>query len=191
MQIVAGEKPSITLSPVHFGSTDPPNHALGRRVPVIYSSACEYAIRAASHLALEARRSGKGRVKLRELAASEGLPPPFLSTILNTLVGAGILNSARGPTGGYELARPPEAITLYDIKAAVDGVQALDACAVGLERCSDEMPCPLHETWKPIRERLRTYLHETTLATMADARQGKAGRDPTSASATPDGSGTP
>ncbi len=156
---------------------------------MIYSSACEYAIRAASHLALEARRSGKGRVKLRELAASEGLPPPFLSTILNTLVGAGLLNSARGPTGGYELARPPETITLYDIKEAVDGVQALEACAVGLERCSDEMPCPLHETWKPIRERLRAYLHETTLATMAEAREGKAGR--ASASGALEGDGTP
>jgi Rrf2 family transcriptional regulator, iron-sulfur cluster assembly transcription factor len=139
---------------------------------LIYSSACEYAIRAASYLA--ARHDEHGDlVKLRDIAESEELPPPFLASILQRLVMSGLLRSARGPTGGYALERTPDRITLYDIKAAVDGTGELEACAVGLEVCSDEMPCPLHDTWKPIREQITTYLTETTLADMAAALEKK------------------
>lgn len=139
---------------------------------MIYSSACEYAIRAASYLAARYEDDGD-LIKLKDVAEAQELPPPFLSSILQRLVMAGLLRSARGPTGGYALERPPEQITLFDIKAAVDGAGELDACAVGLAVCSDEMPCPLHDTWKPIREQIRDYLTGTTLADMAEALERK------------------
>jgi Rrf2 family transcriptional regulator, iron-sulfur cluster assembly transcription factor len=138
---------------------------------MLYSSACEYAIRALTHMADHPDR----RVKLREICESEGIPAPFLANILHRLVGAGILSSARGPTGGYALVPDPSALSLLDIKAVVDGLQDLEACAVGLERCSDTTPCPLHDRWKPVRARIRTFLEETTLAAMAAAREGKKG----------------
>jgi len=137
---------------------------------VLYSAACEYAIRAATHLALRPR---EGLVKGRDISEAEGIPAPFLSAVLQQLVNADLLRSARGPGGGYALALPPEEITLYDIKVAVDGVSELEACAVGLAACSDEMPCPLHDTWKPIRERIKQYLNETTLDRMAEALASK------------------
>jgi Rrf2 family transcriptional regulator, iron-sulfur cluster assembly transcription factor len=139
---------------------------------VIYSSACEYAIRAASYLASRYEEDGS-LIKLRDIAEAEGLPPPFLSSILQRLVMAGLLRSARGPTGGYGLEAPPDRISLFDIKAAVDGTAELEACAVGLERCSDEMPCPLHDTWKPIRQEIKRYLETTTLKDMAAAVEKK------------------
>jgi Rrf2 family transcriptional regulator, iron-sulfur cluster assembly transcription factor len=132
---------------------------------VIYSSACEYAIRAAAYLA--GRHEEEGLVKLRDITEAEDLPSPFLSSILQQLVTAQLLRSSRGPTGGYALKRPPHQITLYDIKAAVDGTAELEACAVGHDRCSDETPCPLHDSWKPIREEIVAYLRKTTLADMA------------------------
>jgi DNA-binding IscR family transcriptional regulator len=58
---------------------------------------------------------------------------------------------------------------------AVDGVEALDRCAVGLGRCSDRVPCPLHDSWKPVRERVRSYLKQTTVAAMAAALAAKQG----------------
>jgi Rrf2 family transcriptional regulator, iron-sulfur cluster assembly transcription factor len=136
---------------------------------MLYSSACEYAIRALTHLADHPER----RVKLREVSEVEGIPAPFLANIFHRLVGAGILTSARGPTGGYALVSSAADLTLLQIKAAVDGLADLEACAVGLERCSDEMPCPLHDQWKPIRARIRAFLEGTTLQTMADARARK------------------
>lgn len=137
---------------------------------MIYSAACEYAIRAATHLARHPRGTF---VKAQDISAIEEIPAPFLSTVLQRLVAADLLESARGPGGGYQLAMPADEISLYDIKAAVDGIGELKACAVGLAACSDEMPCPLHDTWKPIREQINESLMTTTLRQMAEAVSSK------------------
>jgi Rrf2 family protein len=133
---------------------------------MIYSSACVYAIRAATYLA---SRDQRQFAKLRDIAEAEQIPAPFLASILQRLVSSGVLRSARGPAGGYALARDPRHIALVDIWNAIDGAAGLEACAAGLGTCSDDMPCPLHDTWKPIRERIRTYLRATTLEQMAVA----------------------
>ena len=73
---------------------------------------CEYAIRAALLLAA---RSDDGYVQAREIAATEGLPPKFLESILLTLRGAGVLESKVGAGGGYRLTRPPEDIPVGTI----------------------------------------------------------------------------
>ncbi len=131
---------------------------------MIYSNACEYAIRALTHLALHPQEK-----LCKQIAASEGVPPYFLSKILHVLVRAGLLESTPGPNGGFTLARIPEEIALYEIKAVIDGDQDLYECAAGLEQCSDESPCPLHESWKPLRLQIQQYLRATTLADLAVA----------------------
>ena len=137
---------------------------------MIHSSACEYAIRAMTYVA---NFETGTRLLARDISAHEHIPGPFLGKIFQTLVRAGLLKSSKGPGGGFALARDPETISLYDIYRAVDGDTYLDACAVGLARCSEEMPCPLHERWKPIRERIRNYLESTSLANMSDATRRK------------------
>jgi len=49
----------------------------------------------------------------------------------------------------------------------------MDACVVGLERCNDQMPCPQHDLYKPIRQRLKAYMQTTTLADLAASLQAK------------------
>lgn len=137
---------------------------------MIHSAACEYAIRAAAYLAGHAPGE---TVKLREISQDEEIPGPFLAALLPRLVGAGLLDSTRGPTGGYTLARPPREICLHDIVVAVDGLESLERCAAGLGRCSDSVPCPLHHAWSPIREGVRGYLQRTTLADMSRAIDAK------------------
>jgi len=132
---------------------------------MIYSNACEYAIRGMTYLA----RSPKELHLAREIAEREEIPYFFLSKILQTLAKAGLLKSIKGRGGGFQLAKSPEKITLYDIKVCIDGAADLDACAVGLSRCSDKQPCPLHDTFKPLRASIRSYLKETSLADMSRA----------------------
>lgn len=108
-----------------------------------------------------------------EIAEAEGMPRPFASKILPDLVRAGLLKSTRGPGGGYGLARPAAEISLFQIQEIFDGTSELDACAVGLTRCSDEAPCPLHEFFKPLRQSIREYLEGTTLEDMAMALERK------------------
>lgn len=131
---------------------------------MLYSSACEYAIRA---LTVLAQNPPGRRVLLSEIVEAQDLPSPFLGKVLPDLVKAGLLRSARGPNGGYTLAYPPEEITLLDVKEAVDGTADLERCAVGLDPCSDVTPCPLHDTFKPLRKAIRSFLQETTLRDLA------------------------
>lgn len=132
---------------------------------MLWSSACDYAIRAAAHLA----RDPGGLVQLRDIAQEEGLPAPFVAKILQSLVRAGILRSVKGPRGGYGLARPPRDITLLMVRSAVDGTADLETCAVGLGPCSAQVPCPLHDAFRPTREAIRRCLETTTLAHMSSA----------------------
>lgn len=136
---------------------------------MLWSSACDYAIRAAAHLAAQP----DALVQLRHITRQEAIPAPFVGKILQSLVRAGILRSVKGPRGGYGLARPPREISLLMVKSAVDGTRDLDMCAVGLGPCSDDIPCPLHDTFKPIRQAIRRYLEATTLADMTAARTRK------------------
>jgi Rrf2 family iron-sulfur cluster assembly transcriptional regulator len=101
------------------------------------------------------------------------MPRPFASKILLDLVKAGLLKSTRGPGGGYGLAKPAAEISLLEIREVFDGIADLEACAVGLDRCSDEAPCPLHEFFMPIRRSIRQYLEQTTLEDMAAATERK------------------
>ena len=137
---------------------------------MIYSSTCEYAIRALTVLA----EQPPDRWTLRATIAEEGgLPTSFAGKVLNDLVRANLLRSIRGPGGGYRLARSPDDITLIEIRHAIDGTADLDSCAVGLDPCSDETPCPLHHDFKRVRETIREYLTATTLAQVVGGRREK------------------
>lgn len=141
---------------------------------MIYSKACEYAIRALAHLAgPEYRSGGPAGAQAKEIARKENLPAPVMGKILQELVRKGLLHSRRGPGGGFRLARRPELITLRDVVAAVDGLDHFVECAVGLERCADDSPCPLHDTWKALRDDVMKYLEKTNLAEMSRAVERK------------------
>ncbi len=133
---------------------------------MIFSNACAYAIRAMSRLAMV---SPDGYVLLDDLCAATYLPRHFMAKIFQDLVRRGLLTSAKGRGGGFALARPAATITLYDIVSAIDGVEELEQCVVGMAKCDDKQPCPQHDQWKPIRSMLKDYLRKTTLEQMATA----------------------
>lgn len=137
---------------------------------MLYSRPCEYAIRTMAYLA---RVGSDKRVQAQEIATAQGIPTPFLAKVLQQLAHSNLVNSFKGPGGGFNLNRPPKEINLYEIFRVVDGVEDLDRCAVGLAACNDFAPCPLHDTWKSVRVHLLQYLKKTTLEEMAAAVQRK------------------
>ena len=76
------------------------------------SQTTEYAVRAILHIAT---RGDGATVRANELAAQIGVPQNYLSKTLHQLARAGLLTSARGPTGGFQLAIPAESLTLQRI----------------------------------------------------------------------------
>ncbi len=110
---------------------------------------------------------------LDKLVEGTDLPRDFLAKVFQKLVKSGVLRSAKGRGGGFTLARAPHEITLMQISEAIDGPMTFDRCVVGLERCNDDMPCPQHDLYKPVRQRLKDYLNTTTVADLASSLKSK------------------
>lgn len=132
---------------------------------MIFSKACAYAIRAS---VLTAANSADGRkyIPIRELADELGVSFHFLTKILRKLTEAEIMMSFRGPNGGVGLIKPASQISVLDIVSAIDGTGLFRECVLGLPRCSDKTPCPLHEVWSKRRGDLQKMLSRTTLASL-------------------------
>lgn len=160
---------------------------------MIFSNPTEYALRALTELA---GKNKDGFVMLDEIIGGTGMPRDFLAKVFQKLVRGGILRSTKGRGGGFALVRPPHEITLMQVVEALDGPQTFDRCVVGLDRCNDEMPCPQHDLYKPIRQRLKDYLNTTTMADLLaslrhkQAQQAAGGEKP-GASTHPAASGQP
>lgn len=97
------------------------------------SQKARYALHAAIYLA---RKGAPATVA--EIAGNERIPRKFLEQILASLKKQGVLDSRRGPSGGYQLARPAETISFAEILRSVDGPLALAPCA----SLTAYRPCP-------------------------------------------------
>lgn len=130
------------------------------------SRTAEYALRACLHLA---RHGGDGPVRADAVAETLDVPRNYLSKILHALGREGILDSTRGPRGGFELARPAEELTLARIVGHFDPAYLDEEgrCILGKMRCSDRDPCAAHHRWKEVAVRMRAFFRDTTLSDLA------------------------
>ncbi|MCX7633591.1 MAG: Rrf2 family transcriptional regulator [Turneriella sp.] len=138
---------------------------------MLYSSASKYAVRALAYMCM---RHEQTIFTVEQIAHGAGVPRPYLSKILKQLVIGKILKSSKGPGGGYQFARPPEKITLYDIKVTIDGIDEFVECALGLDSCNDEAPCAAHFIWKDLRASAVRALQVTSLPEATKIMQEKA-----------------
>lgn len=102
-------------------------------------------------------------IDLNEIAAEQNIPKHFLSKILQLLVKEKLLVSMKGPTGGYRLNRPGEEIALLEIVEAIDGLDIFDQCGIGFRKCDPDHPCPIHDDYKRIRDRVYLLFENKTL----------------------------
>jgi len=98
------------------------------------------------------------------IAERIGAPQNYLGKLLQTLAREGIVSSQKGSGGGFQLARKPEDITLYDIVEPFDHVSRWSGCFMGRDACSAEHPCALHHQWASVRDGYLEMLEENTLA---------------------------
>lgn len=134
------------------------------------STTAKHALRALVQLA----RLPDGQTMLgRHLAQKAGIPPNYLSKILWTLGSAGIIDATRGTRGGYRLQRRAENIPLADVVELFDKPRLANRCLLDSDRpCNDDTPCAAHEPWKQVKAIYVTFLHDTTLATVAARELG-------------------
>jgi Rrf2 family protein len=133
-------------------------------VLAIYSDSCKHAIRALVYLA---RLEPGERSTVQEILEDEDFPEAALAKVLQRLASRGILDSAKGPGGGFRLARPAEKLRLSEVMHAVDGQDRVEACALGMSECTEEAWCPIHDHWFRAKEALSDMLRTTSIADLA------------------------
>ncbi|HER40400.1 MAG TPA: Rrf2 family transcriptional regulator [Salinimicrobium catena] len=128
----------------------------------MFSKACEYAIRATIFIASESEK-GK-RVSLKEIAREIDSPEAFTAKTLQKLSRSGIITSTKGAHGGFHvLPENMDEIVVSQIVVAIDGDTVYKRCSLGLEKCSEDHPCPFHYKFKPVRQELQEIVENTTL----------------------------
>ncbi|GER60712.1 RrF2 family transcriptional regulator [Patiriisocius marinus] len=133
----------------------------------MFSKACEYAIR--SVIFLTSKSKLEQRFNITDISEEIDAPTAFNAKILQKLVKADIVSSAKGPTGGFYITEEKASgIMLSNIVKTIDGDDIYVSCGIGLKKCNAEKPCPLHDSFQDIRNNLKTMLQETSLKNLAD-----------------------
>jgi len=140
---------------------------------MIFSTPVQYAIRAMTFLGEQ--EVGK-LSSIREISRAVGIPMPYLAKIINRLSRRRLVTARRGPAGGIMLGRAASEITLQEIVEALGGNLAAKRCILGISECGDDVPCPLHESWKSVRETLTSKLREETVRDLVAAHRAKVKR---------------
>jgi Rrf2 family protein len=99
----------------------------------------DFGVRAMCHLAT--LPPGR-KATLDEFAHATEVPPSFLSKILQRLAAADLVRSTRGVTGGFEIARAPDRVSILDILTALEGPLAVNMCLMAADRCHRRPYCP-------------------------------------------------
>ena len=125
----------------------------------MFSKACEYALKIMIYLCT-VQEEGK-LAGLKDISNANGSPEAYTAKILQQLVKNGLLQSHRGPTGGFKVSDRP--ITLLEVVVAIDGESIVKDCVLGLRECSSARPCPVHDKFVAIRDHLKGVLTTTYL----------------------------
>lgn len=120
----------------------------------------DYALRMVGNLA---GSYGQGAVSVRMLAKQEEVSYQFACKILQKLQCAGFVESAMGPTGGYQLSREPKQITMLDVIEVMQGDVAINRCTKGDDNCPRQANCPVSIVLRRLQKNMDEYFGEVTL----------------------------
>jgi Rrf2 family protein len=128
----------------------------------MFSKACEYGIKATTYIALQSLDNR--RVSLKSISGEIDSPVAFTAKILQILSRNCIIESSKGPAGGFQIDRNKmDEIKLSHIVSAIDGDAVYRGCGLGLPECNDNRPCPVHDQFVKIRNELKKMLERTSI----------------------------
>jgi Rrf2 family protein len=128
---------------------------------MVLSQTAEYALRAVLYVAREA---GEQQVRVVDAAEALAIPQNYLSKILHLLARGGLLRSTRGKSGGFQLARPADQISLWSVVQEFDRMPIERRCLLGRPTCTDRTACAAHSSWKATAESLTLFFRRTSVA---------------------------
>jgi Rrf2 family protein len=125
---------------------------------MLFTVASGYALQALAHMPEDG-----SFMMAKDLSGQLKLPAPYLAKILQRLARFGILESVRGPKGGFRLSRPSHHITVGEVLIAMEGQGSLDSCIMGFPACDCDNPCPMHDAWTAVKAQVDSSMTSNTL----------------------------
>ncbi len=139
---------------------------------MLLSRSAKYGLQSVLYLAI--KQQEEQRFRVTTIASDLDIPEHFLGKILQKLVKKDILNSAKGPNGGFFLKESSLDLPVISIIEAIDGLDAFYNCGIGINQCDEEHPCPIHKDYKPLREGFKQILSSKTIRDYKiDINEGK------------------
>ena len=114
------------------------------------SQTCKTAVKAVLFLAVKYERGEKAGIK--EIAEYLDANEHTVGKMLQTLVKRGVINSLKGPAGGFYISKLQQDQPIISIVRAIDGENVFKNCGLGLSKCSATHPCPIHNEYKEARD---------------------------------------
>jgi Rrf2 family iron-sulfur cluster assembly transcriptional regulator len=123
-----------------------------------------YAVTAMLDLALHNTGSP---ISLADISKRQGISLSYLEQLFTRLRRDGLVQSTRGPGGGYELSRPADRIAVADVITAVDEKVDSTRCG-GLSNCHNEQRCLTHDLWVDLSSQIFSFLSGISLGQLVD-----------------------
>lgn len=132
----------------------------------MFSKSTEYALRATLYIAQKG--SEEKKIGIGEVAKAIGSPQSFTAKILQSLTKDNkIICSISGPHGGFYMTDKAKKLPVRAILEAMGEDEFLDKCVLGLAKCSENKPCPMHSKYKIIKKQLIGLFETETILNLA------------------------
>jgi Rrf2 family protein len=129
---------------------------------MFFSKSFGYALRGILYVAMINDESQKVRVD--DIASKLAVPRHFLAKIMNRVVKEGILDSTKGPYGGFSINAETLGSPLIRLLKITDGMEQFNSCVLQLRKCNKANPCPLHFMIEKNRDELQNNFSQITIA---------------------------
>ncbi|MGV3657240.1 MAG: RrF2 family transcriptional regulator [Chitinophagaceae bacterium] len=133
----------------------------------MFTKTTEYALRATIFLAQKS--SVDNKLGIEAIAKAIDSPLPFTAKILQLLAkDHTLISSTRGPHGGFYMTEEAKQLPVMSILQATGEENVITSCVLGLKRCSDLKPCPMHWQYKDIKAQLVNLFENSTILALAN-----------------------
>lgn len=130
------------------------------------SSTCQTAIKAVIYLSAKSDSSEK--ISMKEIAEKINASEHTVGKTLQSLVKHKIINSLKGPTGGFYINDEQQNQPIQVIVETIEGKEIFKQCGLGLSQCSESHPCPIHDEYKVARELLEKIFKDKKIKDLCD-----------------------
>ncbi|MGE0018673.1 MAG: Rrf2 family transcriptional regulator [Draconibacterium sp.] len=132
----------------------------------MFKKETEYALRALVYIQLQNTRGR--RPGIAEIATEIETPQSFTAKILQRMVKQGFVESLKGINGGFFFDTAKEDLPLRRIIISIEGDSLFHGCGFGLKKCDENNPCPLHNSYAPIRDAIENLVTNETIQSLAN-----------------------